>query len=341
MLVTENPWYRSYALAIILVVATAMAASVTVLPAVLSWLGDRVDRGRLPRVRRRTQRRGRIVDAVLRRPLVSAVAATALLLALAAPVLGLNLAEQGLGAMPADLPARQAAERIQEAFPGGAQPATVVAAADEAGIERLKELVAVDERFGEPVQVDRKGELARISVPLAGSGVDERSHDALEALRDEVLPATGLRADVGGPTAQSADFRAETLSQGPWIAGLVLALTFAILLVSFRSVVVPLKAIALNLLSVLASWGVLVLVFQEGVGASLLGFEPTGSVSTWIPLLTFLLLFGLSMDYHVFILSRIREAVDGGMSTPACSASSPRSAWSTSSRSASASALPC
>jgi RND superfamily putative drug exporter len=98
--------------------------------------------------------------------------------------------------------------------------------------------------------------------------------------------------------------------------GLVLALSFAVLLVTFRSVVVPLKAIALNLLSVLASWGVLVLVFQEGVGASLLGFEPTGSVSTWIPLLTFLLLFGLSMDYHVFILSRVREAVDGGMSTP-------------------------
>jgi RND superfamily putative drug exporter len=177
------------------------------------------------------------------------------------------------------------------------------------------ELVAADDRFGAPVQVDVGDDVARISVPLAGSGVDERSHDALEALRDEVIPAAGLHADVGGPTAQSADFRAETLSQGPWIAGLVLALTFASLLVTFRSVVVPLKAIALNLLSVLASWGVLVLVFQEGVGASLLGFEPTGSVSTWIPLLTFLLLFGLSMDYHVFILSRIREAVDGGMRT--------------------------
>jgi RND superfamily putative drug exporter len=317
MLVTENPWYRSYALAIILVVATAMAASVTVLPAVLSWLGDRVDRGRLPRVRLRTRRPGRIVDAVLRRPLVSAVAATALLLALAAPVLGLDLAEQGLGSMPADLPARQSAERIQEAFPGGAQPATVVATGDDLapGIERLRDALAGDAQFGAPVQVDQGDGVARISVPLAGSGVDEQSHDALEALRDEVLPATGLDADVGGPTAQSADFRAETLSQGPWIVGLVLALSFGLLLVTFRSIVVPLKAIALNLLSVLASWGVLVLVFQEGVGASVLGFEPTGSVSTWIPLLTFLLLFGLSMDYHVFILSRIREAVDDGMTT--------------------------
>jgi uncharacterized membrane protein YdfJ with MMPL/SSD domain len=158
-----------------------------------------------------------------------------------------------------------------------------------------------------------------VSVPLAGSGVDERSDRALAALRDEVIPATvgaaGLRADVGGPTAQSADFREETRTRGPLIVGLVLALTFGLLLATFRSIVVPLKAIVLNVLSVLASWGVLVLVFQEGVGASLLGFEPTGSVSTWIPALTFLLLFGLSMDYHVFILSRIREAVDRGMPT--------------------------
>jgi putative drug exporter of the RND superfamily len=159
-----------------------------------------------------------------------------------------------------------------------------------------------------------------VSVPLAGNGVDEASDDALDTLRENVLPATvgaaGLDAAVTGPTAQSADFRSETLSQGPWIVGLVLALSFALLLLTFRSIVIPLKAIALNLLSVLASWGVLVLVFQEGIGASLLGFEPTGSVSTWIPLLTFLLLFGLSMDYHVFIVSRIREAVDAGMSTP-------------------------
>ena len=136
-----------------------------------------------------------------------------------------------------------------------------------------------------------------MSVPLVGNGVDERSDRALEALREEVIPATlgeaGLRA--AGPTAQSADLRDETLSQ-PWIVGLVLALSFALLLAAFRSLVVPLKAIALNLLSVLASWGVLVLVFQEGLGASLLGFDPTGAVSTWIPLSTFLLLFGLSMD---------------------------------------------
>jgi RND superfamily putative drug exporter len=160
--------------------------------------------------------------------------------------------------------------------------------------------LARDGRFGAPVQVALSGDgaLARVSVPLVGNGVDERSDRALEALREEVIPATlgeaGLRADVTGPTAESADLRDETLSQGPWIVGLVLALSFAVLLATSRSLVVPLKAIAL--LSVLASWGVLVLVFQEGLGASLLGFDPTGAVSTWIPLSTFLLLFGLSMD---------------------------------------------
>jgi uncharacterized membrane protein YdfJ with MMPL/SSD domain len=332
MLVTDNPWYRSYALGIVVVVGVAMIASVTVLPALLSWLGDRVERGRIPFAKRLRPRRtsiwSAIVERVLRRPLVSAVAATVLLLALAAPVLGLNLAEQGLGSMPKDLPERQAAERIQEAFPGGSMPATVVvsggslgAGSGAAAIDRFQDELAGDGRFGAPVQVAGSGDgaLARVSVPLTGTGVDERSDRALEALRDEVIPTTlgeaGLRADVTGPTAQSADLRNETLSQGPWIIGLVLALSFGLLLATFRSLVVPLKAIALNLLSVLASWGVLVLVFQEGVGSSLLGFEPTGSVSTWIPLFTFLLLFGLSMDYHVFILSRIREAVDGGMST--------------------------
>jgi uncharacterized membrane protein YdfJ with MMPL/SSD domain len=329
MLLFENPWYRSYALGIMVVVAVAMLASVTVLPALLSWLGDRVERGRIPLLRRRRGEpaSARVVDAVLRRPLVSAVAATAVLLALAAPTLGLELSEQGLGSMPKDLPARQAAERIQQAFPGGSLPATVVVSGDlgsrrgEAALARLEDELARDRRFGAPVQVDVDDDraVARVAVPLAGSGVDERSYAALEALREQVLPATvgaaGLRADVGGYTAQSADFRAETRSRGPLIIALVLALSFAVLLVTFRSVVVPLKAIALNLLSVLASWGVLVLVFQEGVGASLLGFEPTGSVSTWIPVLTFLLLFGLSMDYHVFILSRVREAVDRGLPT--------------------------
>ena len=333
MLVTDNPWYRSYALGIVVVVGVAMIASVTVLPALLSWLGDRVERGRIPFLSRR-RRQGRktisagIVERVLRRPLVSAVTATAVLLALAAPVLGLNLAEQGLGSMPKELPERQAAERIQEVFPGGSLPATVVVSGGSlaagpaaAALDRFEDGLARNGQFGAPVQValSSDGALARVSVPLAGNGVDERSDRALEALREEVIPATlgeaGLQADVTGPTAQSADLRDETLSQGPWIVGLVLALSFALLLATFRSVVVPLKAIALNLLSVLASWGVLVLVFQEGLGASLLGFEPTGTISTWIPLFTFLLLFGLSMDYHVFILSRIREAVDGGMST--------------------------
>jgi RND superfamily putative drug exporter len=158
-------------------------------------------------------------------------------------------------------------------------------------------------------------------VPLPGTGVDERSEDALAVLREDVLPATAgaaaLDYAVTGPTAASVDMRDQTTGRGPWIIALVLALSFIVLLFAFRSVVVPLKAVALNLLSVGAATGVLVLVFQHGWFDGLLGFEATGSVSTWVPVLNFLLLFGLSMDYHVFILSRIREGVDAGMTTDA------------------------
>jgi RND superfamily putative drug exporter len=162
--------------------------------------------------------------------------------------------------------------------------------------------------------------LALVDVPLAGNGTDGDSEAALARLRDDVIPATigrvpGTHANVTGMTAGSKDFNDTMKSHLPLVFGFVLGLTFLLLLVTFRSLVIPIKAIVLNLLSVGASYGILKLVFQDGHGESLLGFHSIGGITSWLPLFLFVILFGLSMDYHVFILSRIREAVSGGMST--------------------------
>ncbi|HEV3000227.1 MAG TPA: MMPL family transporter [Solirubrobacteraceae bacterium] len=334
MFAAGNAWYSSYAVAIVIVVAIAMAGSVTVLPALLSKLGDRVERGRLPFVRRQEARAGdggrvwnAVLARVLRRPLLSAVAATAVLLALAAPVAGLDLREQGMRSLPQDMPAVTTFERAQAAFPGGSRPAVVAVQAGDvtapqvrAAIERLGRAAGAAPGLAAPVGVDVSPDrrVARVAVPLAGDGVEDGSEDALATLRGEVVPSTvgrvpGVRADVTGQTAASVDLRAVTTERGPLVFALVLGMGFLVLTMTFRSIVVPVKAIVLNLLSVLAAYGVLVLVFQHGWGASLLGFEPTGSIASWLPILLFVILFGLSMDYHVFVLSRIREAFDGGM----------------------------
>jgi RND superfamily putative drug exporter len=347
MFLSDSPYYRSFAAGIIVVVVLAMVASLTALPALLALLGERVERGRLPLhripfVRARRERRAAraaagettgvvatVVDVVLRRPALSASVAVALLLALAAPaLLDLRLADHGTGALPARLEVTKAAERIGAAFPGGQVPATVVVSGGDlrsgsraAALAEFERALADDPRIGAPVltELSPAGDVARIEVPLRGDGNDARSEAGLDALRDELLPATlertGLRADVAGMTAASADQRADTVGRGPLIVGLVLLLSFVVLTVSFRSVVVALKAVLLNLLSIAAAFGVLVLVFQHGWGHELLGFEPDGSITTWLPVFLFLLLFGLSTDYHVFILSRVREAVDDGMTT--------------------------
>jgi RND superfamily putative drug exporter len=334
MFAAGNKWYSSYALAIIIVVAIAMVGSVTVLPALLSKLGDRVERGRLPFVRRRRVRAGEagrvwsaVLGRVLRRPLISAVAASAVLLALAAPIAGLDLREQGMSSLPQDLAAVKTFEKAQAAFPGGSRPAVVVVRADDvtaspvrAAIDRLGAAADAAPGIAAPLGVDVSPDktVARIAVPLAGDGVEDRSEEALARLRDDVIPKTvgrvrSVDAYVTGQTAASVDLRDVTVDRGPIVFALVLGMGFLVLMMTFRSIVVPLKAIVLNLLSVFAAYGVLVLVFQHGWGSSLLGFEPTGSIASWLPILLFVILFGLSMDYHVFVLSRIREAFDRGM----------------------------
>jgi RND superfamily putative drug exporter len=306
-----------------------------VLPATLSKLGDRVEKGRIPFVGRRRRSGGEsriwsaILDRVLRQPLVSAAASAALLVALALPALGMTTELTGVNDLPRSLEIMQTYDRIQAAFPGGPLPATVAVEAEDvtapevrSAIGDLRREALATGRMADPidVQVSPNRRVATISVPLAGKGSDEASYAALEALREDVVPATlgkvdGVDAAVTGETAVSADFNALMSERMPIVMAFVLALAFGLLLVAFRSVVIAAKAIVLNLLSVGAAYGLLVAVFQWGWGESLLGFDSTGAITAWLPLFMFVILFGLSMDYHVFILSRVREAYDRGLST--------------------------
>ncbi|HEV2713215.1 MAG TPA: MMPL family transporter [Gaiellaceae bacterium] len=328
--------WTSVAIGTILVVAIAVVGSLTVLPATLGWLGDRVEKGRLPLLSRRNAGAdsrvwGGIVGRVLRRPALSAALAGGLLAALAVPTFFMRTADSGIDALPRSLEIVQTYERIQAAFPGGPLPALVAIEAPDVaapevrdGIARLRAEAVATGTMAEPITVraSADGRVALVSVPLAGSGTDEASVRALAALRDEVIPATvgrlaGVEVAVTGPTAVSEDFASLMNERMPLAMGFVLVLAFVLLLVAFRSIVMAAKAVLLNLLSVGAAYGLLVAVFQWGWGERLLGFESTGAIVSGLPLFLFVVLFGLSMDYHVFILSRIREAYDGGMSTEA------------------------
>jgi RND superfamily putative drug exporter len=330
----------SIAVGSMLVVLVAVIGSLTVLPALLAKLGHRVERGRIPLLgrglERRRQRGGgawaRVAGAVLRRPLLSAVGAGLLLVALALPALDLRTRTLSTTeVLPKDLPIIQTYDRIQAAFPGAQVPATVVVKAADvttpplrAAIDALHRQAVASGQMSEPVQVDVNPArtVATVNVPLNGTGGDQRSVAALRTLRSQILPATvgkvaGATAAVTGTTALDQDFSDLIRTRAPLVFAFVLGVAFLLLLVTFRSVVIPLKAIALNLLGVAASYGILVAVFQHGWGASLLGVEPNGAIESWLPLFLFVVLFGLSMDYHVFILSRVKELVDGGQRTDA------------------------
>jgi RND superfamily putative drug exporter len=335
MFLTGDQTFTSLALATILVVAVAVLGSLTVLPALLSRLGDNVDRLRVPLIGRlrRDDGEGRIwgaiVDLVLRRPALSAAVAAGLLLALAAPALQLHIQPQSPASFPKSLEVIKTYNRMQQAFPGAALPANVVvkttnvhAPATQAAIAELERRTLASGRAAGPVTVDvsRDGTVANITVPIAGTGTDAASSASLRALRNTIVPQTvGALPDtevaVTGQTAQWMDQADELRSNLPPVVTFVLLLAFALMLVSFRSLVVAAKAIVLNLLSVAAAYGVLVLVFQHGVGKGLIGLDATTGIDPVVPLLLFVILFGLSMDYHVFILSRIREAVRQGAGT--------------------------
>jgi RND superfamily putative drug exporter len=326
--------YLSFGIATMTVVAVAMLGSLTVLPALLSRLGDKVEKGRIPFLHRLRREGGEnrfwsaVLTPVLRHPVVSVIASAGALLVLALPVLHIHTSQTGLDALPKSIATVPTIDRIQQSFPGGATPALVAiqAPADSPAVKE-----AVTQLEGEalatglmtgPIAVDVSGDrtVTRVAIPLEGNGTDGTSLRALHALRDTVLPATigtlpGATFAVTGGTASSADANSLLKRSAPLVFAFVLTLAFILLLVSFRSLVIAAKAIVLNLLSVAAAYGVLVVVFQWGWGESLLNFQSNGGIAFWLPIFMFVILFGLSMDYHVFILSRVREAFDRGMRT--------------------------
>jgi len=333
MFFTGDATFASFGVATMTVVAVAMLGSLTVLPALLSKLGDNVDRLRVPFVHRlrRDDGEGRIwgaiIDRVLRHPVASVVVAGGVLVALAVPAYQLHTAQPSIDTYPQKFLGTY--NRLKTAFPGTEHSAQVVLKAPNV------ETVAVQEAIGqlkwraitsgvmnEPIDVDINPAktVAVVNIPIEGSGTDATSNKALTALRDEIIPATlGAVADgevaVTGDTAAAKDFADQMKTSGPLVFGFVLLFAFGLMLVSFRSIVIATKAVLLNLLSVAAAYGVLVMVFQHGWGKGLLGFEFTGGIDPFLPILLFVILFGLSMDYHVFILSRIREGYDKGMGT--------------------------
>jgi RND superfamily putative drug exporter len=332
MFLTGDATFASLGVASITVVAIAMIGSLTVLPALLSRLGDKVDRLHVPFVGRlsRSDGEGRIwgaiIDRVLRRPVLYAVVAGGLLLALAAPALQLHMVTPGTETYPQSLPVIKAYNRMQQAFPGAALPANVVvkapnvnAPAVREAIDRLEQRALASGRMHEPITVDvnKDATVANISIPIDGHGADRESLQALAVLRTQVVPVTvgGLPDAESGVTGLAAQWKDSTdamKSKLPIVVAFVLLFAFALMLVAFRSLVVAAKAIVLNLLSVAAAYGVLVIVFQHGFAKGVLGFSSTAGIDPVVPLLLFVILFGLSMDYHVLVLGRIRETFYGG-----------------------------
>jgi RND superfamily putative drug exporter len=326
--------FNSLAAATITVVACAVVGSVTVLPGLLELLGPKIDKGQIPFLPHlRTDRTHSrfwttVIDRVLRRPVLSIVLAGGLLVGLAVPALWLKVSTPADNTLsPQNIPALRALDDVRRDFPAAAEPAKLVATVPEGCQAELltqgRRLQALALRTGiahGPVVATRNddGTAASLFLPLTGAGNNSASRHAIELLRHDLIPRTigtipGAETAVTGDVAEDVDFTHQLKHGLPYVIVFVLLLAFILLLVAFRSIVVPLKAIVLNLLSVGAAYGVLVLVFQHHWAQGLLGFTSNGSIISWLPLFLFVVLFGLSMDYHVFILSRVREGVDSGM----------------------------
>src|SRR3954449_5881456 len=335
MFISGDKSFISFAEGAIVVVAIAVFASLTVLPAMLSWLGDRVEKGRIPLIGRWRRPAGQsrfwtaLTTRVMARPLLAVVLAGGLLVALAIPAFQMKAVASGVDDLPQSIPAIATFNKIKAVFPAQGVAAIVVVEADNVrsgatanGITALRDRVKRSDAFrpGTKVDYSRDGTVAQITVPTRGTGTDPPAMNALDELRDEIIPATvgkvpQTAVNVSGDAASSADDASQLKSRLPLIFAFVFGLAFLLMLVTFRSIVIPIKAIVLNLLSVGAAYGLLVLVFQKGNGESLIGFTSIDGVTNWLPLFLFVILFGLSMDYHVFILSRVRELWERGVPT--------------------------
>jgi RND superfamily putative drug exporter len=347
LFLTGYPVFTGIGIGTIVVVGVTVLGSLTFLPALLSWLGPWADRGRIPFLgRRRTASKpsrlwSALVRRVVRRPAAWGAVATIGMLALAAPALGMRLGSPPDGGFARNLPIVQTANGIQAAFPQAPTPAQVVVTGAGLGSRNVTAALAALQRSASPTGLIRDpvtasavadGRALVVSVPLRGNGANATSDAALLDLRNRVLPATlgkvpGISYAVTGPTANNYDDIAALHSRTPLVLAVVAVLAFLLLLVAFRSVAIPLVSIGLNLLSVGAAYGLVTLIFQDGRLQGALGYSGFGAIVSWVPLFMFVFLFGMSMDYHVFILSRIRElrsrgaastdAVVGGISSSA------------------------
>ena len=321
LLIIPNTIFRSLAAGAILVGITSVLTALTLLPAVLSLLGDRVNSLRIPFIGRGAERGtgaespfwSAVVHAVMRRPVISLVLSTAFLLTLALPVFAYTTGEAGIRTLPDRFPSKQGFNALQEELGvGTTDDVQVVVVSDrlsgetQAAIRGLAGEMEDDPAFRQ-VEVETHPDegLAVIEAIPAGDSRDEQALESVRRLREKEIP--GAQVLVTGETAESLDYRELTNRWLPILIVFVLTLSFILLTVAFRSIVVAAKAIVLNLLSVGAAYGILVLVFQKGVGNELFGFQQVDFIEAWVPLFLFAVLFGLSMDYHVFLLSRIRE----------------------------------
>jgi RND superfamily putative drug exporter len=332
MFVAGNSLFATIGLGTMIVVLAAMIGSLTVLPAVMHRLGDRIDLLRIPFRRGGTRDDGpwgRFIGGVLRRPLLALLVSGGALFLAALPALQMHTKLPNLTDLPHDLKIVRTYERIQQAFPGSQTPAVVVVKAPKVDTPQMrnayelfrKRALATGELYAPfTVLMNPDRTVARIDFAIAGTGDDAASVNALHTLRDTVIPPIArtlpdTEVAVTGVTAGTYDFNHQMRARLPYVFAFVLGLAFVLLLLTFRSIVIAATAVALNLLSVGAAYGILVAVFQHGWGAGLLGFQTNGAVVSWLPLFLFVVLFGLSMDYHVFILSRVKELHDGGATT--------------------------
>jgi uncharacterized membrane protein YdfJ with MMPL/SSD domain len=333
MLIVPTSIMRSLAAGAIVVGAVSVAAALTLLPALLSVLGDRINAVRVPVLGRNLGRVDglesrwwrRVVDGVLRRPALSLTVSVALMGAAAVPLLGLHIGASGVQTLPGSMPSKQGFAVLQREFPGqNPEPAQIVATgggtAARADLAALQRRLAADPRFGTGViAVAPAARVAVLTIPVRGDPVAPAAIAAVRDLRARVIPAvfhdSGARVYVGGDTARNVDYFDAVTNPTPIVLAFVLGLSFVVLMVAFRSLTVAVVSIALNLLSVGAAYGLLTLVFVHGVAAGLFGFERVHVIEAWVPLFLFSVLFGLSMDYQVFLLSRIKERYDAGGST--------------------------
>jgi RND superfamily putative drug exporter len=332
MFVSGNSLFSTIGLGTMIVVLAAMVGSLTVLPAILHRLGDKVDWGRIRLFHgepRDDGPWGRFIARVLRRPVLAVVLSAGGLALLALPAFSMQTKLPNFTDFPRDLKIVHTYKRIQAAFPGSQTPADVVVKAPNVTSPQMQRAFALFKQralaTGElyapfTVTVNPNRTVALIEFAIAGNGNNAASVDAMRTLRDTVIPPIArslpeTEVAVTGVTAGTYDFNHQMMHRLPWVFLFVLGLAFTLLLLTFRSLVIAATAVALNLLSVGAAYGILVLVFQHGWGADLANFQTNGTIVSWLPLFLFVVLFGLSMDYHVFILSRIKELHDGGVPT--------------------------